>query len=140
MDPYYNRCTLQGRIVSAPRMKDLSSSTKLTSFQLSMEESWISGGQRRSRHNRITVEVVGRDARKVVDEARVGLWVTLEGYLRSEEYRGRTLIKVRTLNIMLWEHTDAEETVRASGDSARPDGAKASKGTRPPVENPFTRD
>jgi len=68
-----------------------------------MEESWTSKGKLCKRNNRITVEVLGRDARMVMDSARVGSWVTIEGYIRSEEYQGKTLTKIRTLNISVWE-------------------------------------
>lgn len=93
-----------------PRMKSLSAKTKLTYFQLAMRESWTNAsGRQCSRNNRITVEVLGRDSSDVVDKARVGSWVTLEGYIRSEEYQGQTIMKIRTLNIRIWEYTDAEE-------------------------------
>ncbi len=133
----FNRTVLQGKIISSPRTRDLSSSTKLTFFQLSVEESWTSRGKRCSRNNRIPIEVVGRDAEMTARDGAVGRWVILEGYIRSEEYQGRTLLKVRTLNIQIWDnHGEMESSTRNSGSE---NAASASKRGTPPVTNPFTR-
>jgi len=78
--------------------------TKVTSFQLSTVESWRSGdGSVRERKNRVQIEVVGRDAEKIFREIRLGSWVTLEGYVRSEQFKGQDLMKIRTLSIIPWE-------------------------------------
>lgn len=69
-----------------------------------MVESWLNAeGEHRERKNRITIEVVGRDSARVAKEARVGSWVSLEGYIRSENFKGQSLTKVRTLDITVWE-------------------------------------
>ena len=69
-----------------------------------MVESWNNAeGNRRERRNRVTIEVVGRDSEKVAKEAKLGSWVTLEGYIRSENYKGQLLTKVRTLEVTVWE-------------------------------------
>ena len=69
-----------------------------------MVESWITGdGTLRERKNRIQIEVVGKDSAKVAKLAKLGSWVTLEGYIRSEQFKGQELIKVRTLAITIWE-------------------------------------
>jgi len=69
-----------------------------------MIESWLNGdGELRERKNRITVEVVGKDSERVANEARLGSWVYLEGYIRSENFKGNILTKVRTLDIVVWE-------------------------------------
>lgn len=69
-----------------------------------MVESWVNAdGEQRERKNRITVEVVGRDSERVATEARLGSWVYLEGYIRSENYKGQLLTKVRTLEVTVWE-------------------------------------
>lgn len=69
-----------------------------------MVEAWVNDAQEsRERHNRITVEVLGRDADRVAQEARLGSWVSLEGYLRSEVFKGENVVKVRTLSIQVWE-------------------------------------
>ncbi len=76
----------------------------MTSFTLSIVESWLNAdGEYRERKNRVTVEVVGRDSAQVAREAKLGSWVYLEGYIRSENFKGQTLIKVRTLEIIVWE-------------------------------------
>ena len=72
-----------------------------------MVESWLNGdGDLRERKNRIQIEVVGKDSAKIADIARLGSWVTLEGYIRSEQFKGQELIKVRTLAITVWESDD----------------------------------
>jgi len=102
--PYVNRTHLQGRITSAPRVMSLNSKTKVTSFELSMVESWLNtDGERRERKNRVTVEVVGKDSERVSKEAHLGSWICLEGYIRSENFRGQVLTKVRTLEVTVWE-------------------------------------
>lgn len=71
---------------------------------LSMVESWHNAsGELRERKNRVMVEVVGRDSEEVASQARVGSWVTLEGYIRSEQFKGSEFTKVRTLSITVWE-------------------------------------
>lgn len=45
------------------------------------------------------VDVVGKDAVRVAGEARLGSWVSLEGYIRSELLKGREFIKIRTFSI-----------------------------------------
>lgn len=119
MNPYLNRCLLQGRITSAPRIKSLNSHLQMTFFQLSVEETWTSKGKEHSRSNRIAVEVLGKDAKAIAEEASMGMWATIEGYIRTEEYQGRTKVKVRTLNIEVWSH----ETATAAGDRGRPQAA-----------------
>jgi len=69
-----------------------------------MIESWENAqGEYRERKNQITVEVVGKDSAKVAAEAKLGSWATIEGYMRSEQSKGRELTKVRTLSIDIWE-------------------------------------
>lgn len=102
--PFVNRVHLQGVVSSRPVMKAMNDRTNFTTFELSMVESWVnSEGETRERKNRVTVEVVGRDSGKVIDLARLGSWVTLEGYIRSEIFKGEPLMKIRTLSIDVWE-------------------------------------
>lgn len=69
-----------------------------------MIESWNNAaGERKERKNRVVVEVVGRDAAAVASQAKLGSWVSLEGYIRSEQFKGQELTKVRTLTIDVWE-------------------------------------
>jgi single-stranded DNA-binding protein len=78
-----------------------------------MVESWVNAqGEPRERNNHITVEVVGKDSAKVAKEAKVGSWATIEGYLRSEQSKGRDIKKVRTLTIHIWER-DSDEYKRS---------------------------
>jgi single-stranded DNA-binding protein len=69
-----------------------------------MVEGWFNAdGSYRERKNRIAVEVVGKDSAEVAERARLGSWVTLEGYIRSEQFKGQDLTKVRTLKVDVWE-------------------------------------
>ena len=69
-----------------------------------MTESWENAqGEYRERKNRVIVEVVGKDSARVAEEARLGSWVTVEGYFRSEQFKGQELTKVRTLSINVWK-------------------------------------
>lgn len=105
--PYTNIVHLQGKITSAPTVKALNQRTSLTAFQVSVIESWLNGdGSIRERKNRIHVEVVGKHSAKVAMVAKLGSWVTIEGYIRSEQFKGQNLTKVRTLAIEVWETGD----------------------------------
>lgn len=88
-------------------MKDLNQKTSLATFQLAMIESWQAvDGETKTRKNRITVEVVGKDCNRVMAEAKLGSRATIEGYIRSELWKGQHIIKVRTLTIYIWEDTE----------------------------------
>ena len=76
-----------------------------------MIESWENAqGEYRERKNRITVEVVGKDSARVAKEAKLGFWVSIEGYIRSEQWKGSEIIKVRTLSIKIWEECCEEKS------------------------------
>lgn len=122
--PFINRVSLQGVISNHPSTKALTSTTMLTSFQLSVIESWRNAEQEyRERKNQITVEVVGRDSAYVAKAAKLGSWVTLEGYIRSEQSKGQDLVKVRTFTVTVWEGPDGMERAQASSDEREPGGA-----------------
>lgn len=92
---------------SNPTTKALNQKTNVTSFMLAMVESWENAsGETKERKNRVMVEVVGRDSRRVADQVRLGRWVTLEGYIRSETFKGQEFVKVRTLTVSVWEADD----------------------------------
>jgi single-stranded DNA-binding protein len=117
--PYMNRTWLQGTVASTPTVNSLSPRTKLTSFQLCLVESWVNpDGEIRARKNRILVEVVGKDSERVAFEAKLGSWVTLEGYIRSEQFKGQELVKVRTLSIDIWGSQHAERVAVDDGSEA----------------------
>ena len=122
---YVNRAWFQGRVVSKPTIKSLNSQTKVTSFSLSMVESWDdSSGQHKERKNVVTIEVAGRDAERIAAEAGFGSWVTLEGYLRSEYIRGECVIKVRTLRIDVWSTHDGSSDPVRGGDGPDAPGVR----------------
>jgi len=85
-----------------------------------MVESWVNpDGETRARKNRVLVEVVGRDAERAAAEARLGCWVTIEGYIRSEQFKGQDLIKVRTLSIEIWGDMHDHRLATTDGDPER---------------------
>lgn len=49
---------------------------------------------------------MGKDSAEVAQKAKLGSWVTLEGYIRSEQFKGQDLTKVRTLRVDVWEMAD----------------------------------
>lgn len=113
--PYVNRVWLQGRVISTPSLKALNQRTSVTSFLLSMVESWENAsGATKERRNRILIEVVGRDAASVAETTRVGYWASIEGYIRSELFKGQELVKVRTFRITTWE-AGSDRSTEASG-------------------------
>jgi single-stranded DNA-binding protein len=121
MPPFINRVWMQGQIVTSPIIKALNPRTNLAAFQFAMVESWTNDdGEQRDRKNRITVEVVGRDAGYVAATAKVGTWATIEGYLRSEQFKGQDLIKIRTFSIHLWEAHDGTSREAAGGHRGEP--------------------
>jgi len=99
---YLNRSILQGKVVSTPTTKQLNPRTKITSFSLLTVESWLNDeGQPREHRNFVTVEVVGRDAERI-SKTPLNSYVTVEGYIRSDEIKGVHAVRVRTLTISVW--------------------------------------
>jgi single stranded DNA-binding protein len=102
--PYINRVIQQGVVTTKPSVKSISSRTKVTAFQLSTVESWTTGtGETKERKNRIQVEIVGRDAEEAFEKIRLGSWVFIDGYIRSEVYKGQNLTKMRVFSYEVWE-------------------------------------
>jgi len=82
-----------------------------------MVESWRnSAGEICERKNKVTVEVVGRDSAYVAENAKLGSWVTLEGYFRSEQFKGQELTKVRTFSITIWGAVPDEKRKERSAE------------------------
>jgi hypothetical protein len=75
-----------------------------------MTESWRNAaGEHCERKNRVIVEVVGRDSAYVAQHGKLGCWVTLEGYFRSEQFKGQDLTKIRTFSIQIWGAPDVQQ-------------------------------
>ena len=67
---------------------------------LSVFESWESrGGELRYHRNDIPVEVLGKEAQRAYDTLRPNDRVAIDGYLRSEVFKGKDKITVRVFNI-----------------------------------------
>ena len=103
--PYINKVLFQGEIISKPTLISLTQRTNLTSFRISAAETWRTpSGEHKERRNKIVVEVVGKDARRIAETAQVGFWATIVGYIRSEQSKGQDRVKVRTLDIKVWRN------------------------------------
>jgi single-stranded DNA-binding protein len=75
-----------------------------------MIEGWYNAaGERKERRNRVMVEVVGRDSAVIAKSVKLGSWVSIEGYIRSEQFKGQEFTKVRTLTVDAWESGDGRE-------------------------------
>jgi single-stranded DNA-binding protein len=115
--PYRNRIWLQGQVMSTPTKAWVSARTRVTTFRLATVEGWYNDrGEWRERKNYALVEVLGRDAEWVGATVKPGSWVSLEGYLRSEQVKGQEVTKVRTLAIDVWGHNHAEKNSRGAPD------------------------
>ena len=85
----------------------------MTSFTLSVLEKWESkSGEPRSHRSDIDIEVVGKQHEEVYENVRPGDWVQIDGYFRSEQFNGSTVITVRVFNIIYQEHHDKDESRR----------------------------
>lgn len=97
---FINKVWLSGQVHSQPRIRNISEKTKLTSFMMSVSETWLSrDGETKSHRNDILVEVLGREAESA-GRLMPGEWISVDGYLRSEQFKGRTVISVRVYNIV----------------------------------------
>jgi len=100
MPLYINKVWLSGKVHTQPRIRKISEKTKATSFILATMESWESrNGDAREHRNEILVEVLGRDAQAVYDNLSPGDWVNVDGYMRSDQFKGRTAMSVRVYKI-----------------------------------------
>jgi single-stranded DNA-binding protein len=111
---HINKVWLSGTVRTHPQIRQLSEKTKLTSFSLSVLETWESrGGETKSHRNDIQIEVLGKEAQAAYDTLSPGKWVSVDGYLRSEQFKGRLQIKVRVFNIVYeGEYDGYEEDTR----------------------------
>ncbi|MHC4647370.1 MAG: single-stranded DNA-binding protein [Planctomycetota bacterium] len=116
MSFYINKVWISGKVHTQPRIRNLSERTKLTSFMVSAMETWASrNGESKSHRNDILVEVLGKEAQPAFDGLSPGDWVSVDGYLRSEQFKGRTVLSVRVYNISY----GAEIDDKARKDSPR---------------------
>lgn len=115
MSLYINKVWLNGVVHTQPRIRNISERTKATSFTMAIVEQWESrDGDQRNHRNEVVVEVLGRDAQAAFDNLNPGDWVSVDGYLRSDYYRGKSSLSVRVYNI-------------SYGESANVDGGEAEK-------------
>ena len=111
---YINKVWLSGIVKTHPQIRQLSENTKLTCFSLSTLETWESKcGETKSHRNDILIEILGKEADSAYSNLSPGKWVSVDGYLRTEQFKGKQQTKVRVYNIT-YEGTndgyDDEET------------------------------
>lgn len=100
MTLYINKVWINGKVRTHPRIRSISERTKLTSFVVSVVETWASPtGERKEHRNDIPVEVLGKEAEAVCAKLSPGDFVSIDGYLRSEQFKGRTQLRIRVFNI-----------------------------------------
>lgn len=113
---YINKIWLNGVVRTHPRIRKISEKTKLTSFAISVLEEWDSpSGQKRYHRNDVPVEVLGKEAERACENLRPGDWVSVDGYLRSETFKGKPQLRVRVFNISYGKPVNHAETSEAVG-------------------------
>ncbi len=111
---YINKVWLSGVVRTHPKIRKISEKTRLTSFVVSIFEEWESpSGEKRNHRNDVPVEVLGREAEKVCEHLRPGDWVSVDGYLRSETFKGKPQLRIRVFNIS-YEEAENHVQPRAS--------------------------
>lgn len=82
----------------------------MTTFEMFTIESWTSrDGEIKTHRNIVTVEVLGRDSQMAFDRLHPGSHVAVDGYIRSAQLGGRTVMTVRVYNIEFGESVSKEE-------------------------------
>lgn len=108
---YINKVWLNGVVRTHPKIRKISEKTKLTSFTVSVLERWDSpSGEQRCHRNDIAVEVLGKEAEKACDLLSPGDWVSVDGYLRSETFKGKPQLRIRVFNISYEGSVNHEES------------------------------
>jgi len=110
-----NKVWLEGEVRTHPRLRNLSQSTKLTAFTISVTERWASRtGEVREHKNVIPVEVLGKDAEDVHEALSPGDKVFIDGYIRSNQFQGRDVITIRAFRIG-YEKKEKNGTEKSEG-------------------------
>lgn len=115
-----NRVWLEGVVKTHPKIRSMTEKTKVTAFIVSSLETWESpDGEPRSHRNDIPVEILGKDAEDASKIIKPGDKVKIDGYLRSDQYRGRSILKVRGYNIYYEQKENALKRTRSSKANER---------------------
>ncbi len=93
-----NRVHWEGRVGTRPSRRKVSSSLNATTFRLVTVESWGRPDDPRYHPNVLTIEVLGKDSARALD-FRVGDWVMVDGYLRTEVRGPGEDIRIRTFSV-----------------------------------------
>ena len=99
-----NRVHLEGRVGTHPASRMVSSSLQATTFRLVTVESWGSPDHPRYHPNVLTIEILGKDSERA-REFKVGDWVTVDGYLRTEVRGPGEDVRIRTFSVKGFDPT-----------------------------------
>ena len=95
-----NFTLLTGTIISIPSWVPLSNNKKALVFTLQNNEVYeLADGRKASHQNRVTVEVLGRNADKYFAELTINQRCQVVGYLRVDEMKGQDKLRVRAFRI-----------------------------------------
>lgn len=113
---WINKVWLSGNVRTHPKIRNISEKTKLTSFVISVLETWISPtGEEKFHRNDIPIEVLGKEA-ETASRLSPGDEVSIDGYIRSEQLHGRTEFKVRVFKI---HYSRVRDELRRDGENRR---------------------
>ena len=107
--PYQNRWTGQGKVVTQPKVTSLNKNLRMTSFDMLVLETWTNGstGHQASHRNVVPIEALGVHSDKASSLVK-GQWLTVVGYIRTDEIKGVHTTRIRTLEIHDWKRSNGE--------------------------------
>jgi len=83
---HVNKITLEGVVLTDPKLKPLSSGTKSVVFKICSYETFMTKGKQNYHANEFIVEALGSAAERVYRQVRKGGRYMFDGYLRSDRY------------------------------------------------------
>ena len=96
----FNFTFLTGTVISTPSWIPLSNNKRALIFTISNKEHYrLADGRSATHDNKITVEVLGKNAEKYFDEVKNGGCYQIVGYLRVDEIKGVEKTRVRAFRI-----------------------------------------
>ena len=103
-----NKTWLSGLVLTKPVLTKLSSKTMSASFELQVNEKFVSrDGVTQLRPSIFTIESLGKSAETTAQRVLQGQRYTVDGYLRQEKTDHGSIVKVRTFAVYPDESTDA---------------------------------
>jgi len=83
---HVNKITLEGVVLTEPKIKPLSSGTKSVVFKICSYETFLTRGKQNYHTNEFIVEALGSTADRIYRQVRKGGRYMFDGYLRSDKY------------------------------------------------------